>query len=169
VRLCQAFGKFQLTKIAQGISTYDHMLLGRSASSHCLGFPWILTDPVLRGICGNCERDGAVDDVVVVDAEAGVEGWVESEPELELELELPAEDMSAAFEVEVSICYRCRWYFDERSCCVLDTYLHVPWRCRSESVLRAPARLGLTALALLYSAQMHPYLLCDWLSPHPTA
>ena len=96
--LYQKSGQFELTKIAQVFSIYDHMLLGRSASSYCLVVPWILTDPVLRGICGNCESDGVVEEVVVVDAEAGVGGW------LEPELELPAEAVSAGFEVEVLIC-----------------------------------------------------------------
>jgi len=80
------------------------MLLGRSASSYCLEFPRILTDPVLRVICGNCESDGVVEELVV--AEAGVVGWVEPEPEPELELESPAEDISAGFEVGVLICCR---------------------------------------------------------------
>lgn len=43
---------------------------------------------------------------MVVDAEAGVEGWVEPELELELELDSLAEDVSAGFEFDIFICGR---------------------------------------------------------------
>ena len=49
-----------------------------SLESYCFALPCTLTVPVVRGTCGNWERDGAVELAVT-----GVVGWVEAEPEVD--------------------------------------------------------------------------------------